>query len=253
MQLSHKSEEFLGNLRIYLISSGKNENEVDEIVGELEDHLVEAEKHGKSVEEVTGLTPKQYMDQISAEMPMDYRNIFKYIVMVLLGALSFIVLKDALSRDLEYSLFVLIGYPIVIIGFLFCTATVFKYVSSHQVTKRKEWTLFLILGGGPVAMLTGLLFLSQTIVGPTIELEGIGRLFALVLAIVVIISVSYWSKTWIMIVLAVLLNVPEMLIQNSSLTEETKLIMSAISLPVLIGGYFVFLIIKEKHSPPINN
>ncbi|MGG4169372.1 hypothetical protein ABEW00_18170 [Rossellomorea vietnamensis] len=246
MPLSKESEDFLGNLRIYLISSGKNEKEVDEIVGELEDHLVETEKRGKSVAEVTGLTPRQYMNQISAEMPIDYKSIFKYIVMVLLGALSFVVLGDALSGDLEYSLFVLIGYPLVFTGFLFCTAAVFKYVSSHPVSRTREWTYYAILGGAPVVLLTGLLLLSGTVEAPTILIGGIGRICALILAIAVIIGVSIWSKTWIMIILAILLNGPELLIQQSSFSEETKLILTGVSLPVFVGGYVVLLILKEK-------
>ena len=255
MQLTKKSEDFLGNLRIYLISSGKNEKEVDEIVGELEDHLVEAEKHGKSVEEVTGLTPKQYMDQISKEMDMDYKSIFNYIVMIVLGALSFIVLGDALTGDLEYSLFVLIGYPLVVIGFLFCTAAAFKYVSSHQVSKVREWTLFFILGGVPIVFFAGLLFLGQIIETPAVVMEGMARVLALLLAIAVIIGVSLWSKTWIMIILAILLNGPDMLIQQSSFSEETKLILTGIALPVFVGGYFVILFVrerkKEKQSRPV--
>ena len=40
--LSKESRKFLGDLRVYLISSGKNEKETNEIIGELEDHLMEA-------------------------------------------------------------------------------------------------------------------------------------------------------------------------------------------------------------------
>ncbi|UTE78586.1 DUF1129 family protein [Rossellomorea sp. KS-H15a] len=255
MSLSKESEDFLGNLRIYLISSGKNEQEVDEIVGELEDHLVETEKRGKSVSEVTGLTPRQYMNQISAEMPIDYKSIFEYIVMVLVSAFSFIVLSDALSGDLTYSLFELIGYPLVMIGFLFCTSVVFKYVSSHPVSKAREWTLFSILGGVPILLFMGLLFLGQNVEAPTVVMEGIGRLFALILAFAAIIAVSLWSKTWIMIILAILVNGPQLLIQQSSFPEETKLILTGLSLPVFVGGYFLLLFVKEKkkekHAGPV--
>ncbi|MFI8684829.1 DUF1129 family protein [Rossellomorea sp. NPDC077527] len=255
MQLSKKSEDFLGNLRIYLISSGKNEKEVDEIVGELEDHLVQAEKRGKSVEDVTGLTPNQYMGQISDEMPIDHKSIFKYIVMVLLGALSFILLGDALKGDLEYSLFVLIGYPLVMIGFLFCTAALLKYVSSHQISKRREWTFYYILGGVPTLIFIGLLLLSQVMEVPTLAFGGSWRIFALILAISVILGVSIWSKTWILFILAILLNVPEMVIQHSSFSEKTKLILTGIAIPLFVGGYFVFLFMrekkKEKQSRPV--
>ncbi len=255
MYLSKKSEDFLGNLRIYLISSGKNEYEVDDIVGELEDHLIEAEKRGKSVEELTGLTPKEYMNQISVEMPYDYKSIFNYIAMILIGALSFIVFGDAIRGDMDYSLIELIGYPLVMVGFLFLTSAVFKYISSHPVSKRREWTLLFILGGLPVCGLTGLLFLHQIIDSPVLSLVGTARVVALILTIGALIGVSLWSKTWIMIVLTILVYVPEILIQHSALEEKEKLMLTAIILPVCMGGYFIFLFIigkkQEKQSKPV--
>lgn len=44
LEISEKSEEFLENLHVYLISSGKQWDEVEDIVTELEAHLAEAEK-----------------------------------------------------------------------------------------------------------------------------------------------------------------------------------------------------------------
>ncbi|TMU87226.1 DUF1129 family protein [Bacillus sp. BHET2] len=255
MNLSKKSEDFLGNLRMYLISNGKYENEVEDIVGELEDHLCEAEKRGKSVEEVTGLTPTEYMNQISKEMPFDYKSIFKNIAMILIGALSFIVLGDAISGDMDYSLIELIGYPLVMVGFLFLTSAVFKYISSRPMSKRREWALLYILGGLPICVLTGLLFLSQIIETPVLSLGGTARMLALILTIASIIGVSLWSKSWIMIVLAILVYVPEILLQHSSLGEKAKLIVTAFLLPVCMGGYFLFIFIigkkKEKQSKPV--
>ena len=43
MELSDKSRKFIDDLRLYLFSSGKNDQEIKEITEELEDHLHEAE------------------------------------------------------------------------------------------------------------------------------------------------------------------------------------------------------------------
>ena len=40
MELSDKSRKFIDDLRLYLFSSGKNDQEIREIAEELEDHLM---------------------------------------------------------------------------------------------------------------------------------------------------------------------------------------------------------------------
>src|SRR5699024_9109279 len=93
-QLSYKSRKFLEDLRVYLFSSGKDSNEIEQIVEELEIHLIEAEKNGKSIEKIVGHTPKEYMEQLSNEMPVDYKSWFKYVLIIISGAFSFTLAND---------------------------------------------------------------------------------------------------------------------------------------------------------------
>jgi uncharacterized membrane-anchored protein len=58
--LSNKSERFLVELRMHLMSKGKNDNEINEITEELEDHLLQAEAEGKDVTHIVGESPKEY-------------------------------------------------------------------------------------------------------------------------------------------------------------------------------------------------
>ncbi|MCA1055797.1 hypothetical protein LCM10_12440 [Rossellomorea aquimaris] len=248
MNVSRESEEFLGNLRIYLISSGKNECEVDDIVGELEDHLAEAEKRGKSVEDVTGLSPKEYMNQISEEMPLDYKGIFKLISIVLLGGLSFVVMGDTLRDTMRYSVLELLGYPLIMAGFLFLTSVIFKYVSSRPVSKGKEMSLYVLLASVPIVSFVGMTFLDRVMDTPIVDLGGTARLFAFILTIAVFVGLSLYSKTWILIILPILVFVPEFFIQQSDVPEETKLILSSISLPVFVGGYFLLWLVAGKNK-----
>lgn len=73
--LSNKSEEFIIELRMYLMSKGKNDDEIKEVTQELEDHLQQAEAEGKSVEHITGESPREYMKSIGKEMGFDFRQI----------------------------------------------------------------------------------------------------------------------------------------------------------------------------------
>lgn len=56
--LSMKSEQFLVELRMYLLQRGKKDEDINGIVEELEVHLIEAENKGKSVDTIIGKKPK---------------------------------------------------------------------------------------------------------------------------------------------------------------------------------------------------
>ena len=66
--VSKQAEQFLVELRMYLISKGKNDQEINEITEELEVHLMEAEAAGKDVSHIIGDSPKNYMKSIGESM-----------------------------------------------------------------------------------------------------------------------------------------------------------------------------------------
>ena len=144
MQLSDKSKKFIDDLRLYLFSSGKNDQEIKEITEELEDHLYEAELNGKSIERIIGASPKEYMMSISTEMKTDYKAWAKYIPLIIIGAMSFSVIGDFLQGTLRYSLLKIIGTLIYSIIFLVGVFTAFRYMASNQVSKIKEFLILLL-------------------------------------------------------------------------------------------------------------
>src|SRR5690625_4310577 len=99
-QLSKKSQELLGNLRVYLLSTGKNSDEIDEIKTELETHLIEAEQKGKPIEKIIGKSSKDYMEAVSNEMDIDYRTWMKYIVLIIFGSFTFTIYPDLMQGNL---------------------------------------------------------------------------------------------------------------------------------------------------------
>ncbi len=248
MKISSESREFLVNLRIYLFSSGKNEKEIEEIVEELEDHLFEAQQNGKNVEDIIGKTPKEYMEQIANEMPIDIKGLLKYIPIIVIGAFSYILMGDAIRGELEYSLIDMIGYPFVVLFSLLITSVLFKYVASNKISKIKEWLTFWVVGSTPMALFIALIFLERYYNTPTIQFGAIGNFIAIVLSILVFVGISVWSKTWISIILPIILVLPEFIINKSSLEESTKVILSGIIVLVCFGIYALTVIKLEKNK-----
>jgi hypothetical protein len=101
--LSKESEQFLIELRLYLISKGKKDKEIDEIVEELEVHLLEAEAEGKDVTHIIGGSPKQYMKSIGESMTTDYRQISVLIPMMVLLLASYFSIGPAIEGTFSLS------------------------------------------------------------------------------------------------------------------------------------------------------
>ncbi|MGM0890629.1 MAG: DUF1129 family protein [Bacillota bacterium] len=241
--LSKKSQSFLESLRLYLFSSGKEEEEINAIVEELEDHLIEAEARGKTVNHIVGKSPKQYMKQLSNEMTTNTRNLFKYMLMIILGALSFSVLTNAVKGYLSYSLFEIIGSVIVSLIFIIAIGSVFKYVAANSLSKRKEYTLYYLITLLPIVLFGGLIYLNRLIETPIFHFGSIGMIIAVILTLSFLIGVSLWIKTWVLLIILALLVLPDFLFNYIDINPDTQLILSTI---ITFGGIAIYLYINHK-------
>lgn len=253
MNISKESRDFLDRLSVYLFASGKNEKEIREITGELEDHLHEAEQKGKSVEDITGLTAKQYMDQIAKEMPFDKMGVFKYALVLIFGSIAFYVMGDAINGTMDYSWIILIGLPVMILFYGVMVARLFKYTAGKVLSKKKEFTLLLVMSGVPLAGMGGVVFLEKFIGDTAVSLGTTGRMVGFVLCALILIGISIWSKTPIMIILPIVVFVPQYFIERSSWSEETQLMMIGMIFPIgfMISLGISFLQIWRKERKQI--
>ena len=246
MHISKESQDFLDNLRVYLISSGKKEVEINEIIEELEDHLCEAEKNGKNIDDIIGKSPKEYMNQVASEMPLDLKGLVKYVPIIMIGAIAFVLTGKAIRGILEFSIIELVGYPLIFLLSLLTTAIVFRYVSSRQLSKMVEWFVFGITGILPVLLFIILIYIKNASNAPTFEFGVIGNIVAISCAIIIFISLSVWSKSSVLIVIPILLFLPEGIINLTTLQEQTKAILNAIIPFALIGIYLLIFINIER-------
>lgn len=246
MTISKESQEFLENLRLYLFSGGKNEKEIEDIIGELQDHLSEAERNGKSVEDIIGKSPKAYMAQLANEMPFDFKGLLKYIPILVIGGFSYILMRDAIRGELEYSILDMIGYPFIFLFSILITSVLFKYVASNKISKIKEWVIFGTVGFAHIALFIAVILLNRYFDTPTIQFGASGSIAAIVFSALVFVGIAIWSKTWTSIIVPVLLFLPKYVIYQTSLQESTKLLASSIIVLVSITIYLLIVIKLEK-------
>ncbi|MFE4201677.1 HAAS domain-containing protein [Aneurinibacillus aneurinilyticus] len=243
MNLSKKSIDFLENLRVYLFSSRKNEKEIEGIIREVEDRLYEAEKNGENVDDIIRKASKEYMAQLTNEMSSDFEGLIKFIPIMILGAMSYILMGDAIRGEIEYSLLDLIGYPFIFLFSLFLTVALFKYATSNKIPKIKEWLIVGILGITPMILSLLLFYLNSYYELSVIQVGVVGNVIAIVVSSLVFIGIAIWSKTWVTIILPIILFLPEILINMTNLQESTKLILNSIFIPLCVASFSVIYVL----------
>ena len=245
-KLSAKSTRFAEDLRVYLFSSGKKNEEIDDIIHELEDHLYEAESKGKSIEKIIGSSPKEYMQSISKEMETDYKGWAKYIPLLIVGSFSYTVFKDLLSGPLSYGILTIIGSIIFSILFFAGVMAALRYTASRQVSRKKEFLIFLL----PTIFSTlfiGTIFLVELLYPtPVIQFGVLGSSMIGILLFISIIFFSIWAKTAILPVTLLALYLPELALSKTSMNELIQLVISMVITYMIIGTYLLILLRREK-------
>ena len=80
MQIFKEGEKFLIDTKVYLITKGIKEEDVDAFIEDAELHLIEGEKEGKTVSDIFGDSPKEYAEELAKEMEKDKGGSIKSIL-----------------------------------------------------------------------------------------------------------------------------------------------------------------------------
>lgn len=237
-QLSVESRNFLEDLKIYLVSSGKDSKEIEDIVNELEVHLIEAEGSGKSVDQVIGQSPGEYMAKISREMPTDFSSLFKHMLLITFGGFSFTIIKDLLKGPLSYSLIELIGYVSIAVLFIIVLMGGLKYLSAHKVSRDKQAMAYYTIGLFPIILFVAMYLLNRQIKTPVIHF-GITRTAIIgVITVLFLIAVSLWAITWSIFILVGLVTLPDALLRLMNLQQMDR---DLFGFFITIGGILFYL------------
>ncbi|PQD97136.1 hypothetical protein CYL18_04485 [Pradoshia eiseniae] len=245
-KLSAKSTRFVEDLRVYLFSSGKKNEEIDDIIRELEDHLYEAESKGKSIEKIIGSSPKDYMLSLSDEMKTDYKGWAKYIPLLIVGPMSYLVFKDLLSGTLSYGILTIIGSIIFSILFFAGVMAALRYTASRQVSRKKEFFIFLLPAVLCMLFISGILLIDLLYPSPIIHFGVLGSSLIGILFLITIIIFSIWTKTAILPVTLLALYLPELALSKTSMSEMVQMVISMVITYMIIGTYLLIILRREK-------
>ncbi|WP_147532955.1 DUF1129 family protein [Bacillus marasmi] len=248
--LSKESEQFLVELRLYLISKGKNDQEINEITEELEVHLIEAEAAGKDITHIIGESPKQYMKSIGRSMETDSRQIFVLVPMMILLLASYFSIGPAIEGKFSLSKEILmIAILAGLIGIVIYSFLLFKVVPKVFQSK---WMYFLVFGA--MLLVTGfsvaiLFWFNKQGFEPTFVATSLQNNLIVLGCIIIFIVSAIYTKTWITIIIPILTSFGPL--ANRFLPEEinnnpTYIIFTILILLVLGAGGSLMYYKKRK-------
>lgn len=250
MKLSKESEEFIANLKMYLMTSGKNDKEIDEIADELRGHLEDAESRGKSLDSVTGGSPETYLKNLSSEMKTDVFGVVKALPMLVLLVLAYFITGSAIRGDLSFSMLTLISYPVVTFFSFAAYIYFFRKMSVRNWSTKKELLIFVAIQIVTVIALSALLFFDTFIGEPLYTPSREMMWIIAALGVAVFIASAIWSKTWITIVLPLFLFGPDFVMQFIQVDEIQRLVISASSMYVGLAIVILVLYLQNKKQNP---
>ncbi|MGF3077141.1 DUF1129 family protein [Facklamia sp. P12955] len=236
-QLSKQSKEFLENLTVYLVSKGKETNEIEEIVSELEDHLIQAEGQGKPIEHIIGSSPKDYMRSIANEMLVDHRSAIKNIIGIMVASYSFIILPNLMRGEFSFSILEIMGHLVIAGAFIVAVLAAFRKIIPARLSDKMKYLVFAIISLVTIAAYVALYYVDSMTQTPIITLDSTVSLLIGSIMVLNLILLSIWSKTAVLLVTLLLITLPEYLLNLSPLPYELKQILTLI---IMIGGFALY-------------
>jgi hypothetical protein len=195
--VSKQAEQFLVELRMYLISKGKNDQEINEITEELEVHLMEAEAAGKDVSHIIGESPKKYMKSIGESMKTDYRQIAGLVPLMILLLSAYFSIGPAIEGTFSLSQGTIWSVVIIsVIGILIYGLFLFKAMPKLIQSKWK-YVLFIVTFLAVTNVMVSFLFWYNAQDFETVFVASPAQNnWIIVLCAVIFIGAALYTKTW---------------------------------------------------------
>lgn len=206
MKVSKEGEKFLIDTKVYLITKGIKEEDVDAFLEDAELHLIEGEKKGKTVSDIFGDSPKAYAEELAKEMEKDKSGSIKSILGMIIGIGGYWLLTNILfeSPDHEFILtnVQLIGYPIVLM--ITVAGTIFAFKMSSFKSKLKEFSILYLASMIPILLLVLLMFMNKWYGTPMLHLSTMQSYILAGIILIVLLVAEAYILGWIGILVVII-------------------------------------------------
>ncbi|WP_332284517.1 HAAS domain-containing protein [Bacillus safensis] len=249
--VSKETRHILLELQLYLISKGKNQGEIDELMDELTAHAVEAEKDGKTGEDVFGGDPRSYADELAKELSGNHKDWVPFVSAFLIGSLFYMILADAISQNLSYSWFALIGYPLVLVANVIMIIVMFR-ASAFQTSSR-VFLYFWMLGIFQLTAMVTIKLLDQKVGTPLLVLTSGQRWGVILLMLLCIVVFNAILKANVVSLIPIIFFGPQLIFEWIGWTSPSVILLqSLLSIVILIGLIFIVLRRTNKKNENTN-
>ncbi|MBC6975259.1 NADH dehydrogenase subunit [Bacillus sp. Xin] len=247
--LSTKSEQFLIELRMYLLQRGKKDEDINAIVEELEVHLTEAESRGQSVDHIIGKSRKQHMKNIGKELPTDKEGLLIIIPAAILVIIAYMCVAPAIRGEFKISQNILLfgSLPVFLTLALFAVVF-FKGLPRVYPSKKSSMILliltqFITIGGwvGFYFWLDGRLD-TDYFVATTMQNYAIASV-----CLLIFILFALYTKSWATILAAFVICIGPLLehVIPPEINKDPMYITLAVIISVVIGILLIIYFYKK--------
>ncbi|MGH1283161.1 DUF1129 domain-containing protein [Bacillus toyonensis] len=253
MQISKEGEKFLIDTKVYLITKGIKEEDVDAFLEDAELHLIEGEKKGKTVSDIFGDSPKEYAEELAKEMEKDRSGSIKSILGMIIGIGGYWLLTNILfgspNHELTLTNVQLIGYPIVLM--ITVVGTILAFKMSSFKSKLKEFSIIYLASMIPILLLVLLMFMNRWYGTSMLHLSAMQSYILAGTILIVLLVAEAYILGWIGI-LAVIISLFIMFVFKELGTEISYLGMLE---PLLLSGSLYVLMrwsLKNEEQKTVN-
>ncbi|WP_413790429.1 DUF1129 domain-containing protein [Bacillus thuringiensis] len=199
MKVSKEGEKFLIDTKVYLITNGIKEEDVDTFLADAELHLIEGEKEGKTVSDIFGDSPKEYAEELAKEMEKDKSGSIKSILGMIIGIGGCWLLTNILFENPNHKFTLtnvqLIGYPIVLM--ITIVSIIFAFKMSSFKSKIKEFSIIYVAALLPILLLVLLMFMNKWYGTPVLQLTTIQSYILVGIVLLVLLIGEAYILGWI--------------------------------------------------------
>jgi len=249
--LSNKSERFIENLRLYLMSSGKKEKEINELVDELRNHLIESEKHGKNIEDIIDCTPAEYMASLKGEMKTDYKSLLKNLPIFFLGVIAYFMMGPAIRGEFELNIVQVFGFPIIAVIGLVIYVVFLQRAGKNQYSNKKLFFAGMIASASVMVLFILLIVVSGIFIEPFYKASTLSNWIIVAICSFIFIFGALWAKAWFPIWIPAILFTPDFFSRFSNLNEEMILVIGFVSFILLFILIILSIVVTERKKPKL--
>ncbi|MGN5649969.1 DUF1129 domain-containing protein [Bacillus sp. Brlt_9] len=199
MKISKEGEKFLIDTKVYLITKGIKEEDVDAFLEDAELHLIEGEKEGKTVSDIFGDSPKEYAEELAKEMEKDKGGSIKSILGMIIGIGGYWLLTNILFESPNHEFVLtnvqLIGYPIVLM--VTVAGIIFAFKMSSFKSKIKEFSIIYVAALLPILLLVLLMFMNKWYGTPVLQLTTMQSYILAGTILIVLLVAEAFILGWI--------------------------------------------------------